>query len=56
MGDFNNRLLFENSRLLFSLFFLDIFVGGQGLDEGGQSRDGGSPVPPLGKILTIQVT
>ena len=27
----------------FPYCFLEIFVGGQGLDEGGQSRDGGSP-------------
>ena len=25
--------------------FLELFVGGQGLDRGGQSRDGGSPSP-----------
>ena len=31
---FNNRLLFENSRLLFSYCFLEIFVGGQGFDGG----------------------
>ena len=46
MGDFSNRLLFKNNRLLFSYCFLKIFVGGQGFDGGGQSRDGGSPSPP----------
>ena len=38
-GIFNNRLLFENNRLLFSLLFSGNFLG-QGLDRGGQSRDG----------------
>ena len=47
-GIFNNRLLFENNMLLFSVNF----CGGQGLDGGGQSRDGGiPPVPSLGKTL-----
>ena len=32
----------------FPYCFLETFVGGQGLDGGGQSRDG---VPPLGKTL-----
>ena len=32
-------------------------MGGEGLDGGGQSRDGGIPrVPPLGKPWTILVT
>ena len=30
----------------FSYCFLEIFVGGQGVDGRGQSRDGGSPSPP----------
>ena len=33
-GIFNNRLLFENSRPLFSLLFLEIFVGEKALMEG----------------------
>ena len=37
-GIFNNRLL-----LLFSLLFSGNFVGEQGLDGGGQSRDPPSP-------------
>ena len=37
-------------RTIFSYCFLEIF-GGQGLDGGGQSRDGDPPVPPLGKTL-----
>ena len=40
-GIFNNSLLFRNNKLLFSLLFLEIFVGkGQGSDGGGQR---GSP-------------
>ena len=31
-GDFNNRLLFMNNRLLFSLLFSENFCGGKGLD------------------------
>ena len=48
MGVFN-RLLFENKRLLCPYCFLEMFVGEgrQGLDGGRQSRDGGSPSPPL---------
>ena len=40
----------------FPYCFLEIFVGGQGLDGGGQSRDGvpQSPPPPLGKTLDMQ--
>ena len=41
-GIFNKRLLFENSRLLFSK---KKFVG-EGLYEGGQSCDGGYPQSP----------
>ena len=48
---FNNRLSFENNRILFFLLFSGNFRGGQGLDGGGQSCDGGSPSPPLGKTL-----
>ena len=33
-GIFNNRLLFENSRPLFSLLFSGNFCGGEGLDGG----------------------
>ena len=33
-GILNNRLLLENNMLLFSLLFLEIFVGEQGLDGG----------------------
>ena len=44
---FNNRLLFENNRLLFLLLFSGNFCGrGQGLDGGGQSHDGGIPQCP----------
>ena len=39
MGIFNNRLLL-------TYCFLEIFVWGQGLDERGQSRDGGIPQSP----------
>ena len=40
----------------FSYCFLEIFVGGEGFDGGGQSRDGGSPSPPpLGKTLIISI-
>ena len=42
-GISNNRLLFENNKLLFSLLFSGNFVGEQGLDGGGHSRDGGDP-------------
>ena len=47
-GGFNNSLLFVNNRLLFSLSFSVNFVGGQGLDGGGQSRDSdrGNPQSP----------
>ena len=45
-GIFNNRLLSKNKRLLCSLLFLEIFVGGQGLGGGGQSHVGGPPLPP----------
>ena len=43
MGDiFNNRLLVENNRLLFSPLFSGNFCGGgQSLDGGGPSRDQG---------------
>ena len=42
---FNNSLLFKNNRLLFSLLFLDIIMGGQGSDAREQSHDRGiSPV------------
>ena len=37
---FNNRILFKNNRLLFSLLFSGNFCGGQGFDGGGQSREG----------------
>ena len=41
-GIFNNRSLFENNTLLFSLLFSGNFCGrGQGFDGGGQSHDGG---------------
>ena len=36
----------ENNRLLFSLLFSKTFCGGQGLDGGRQSCDGGSPSFP----------
>ena len=53
-GDFNNRLLFTNNRLLFSLLFSGNFCEGeQGLDEGRQSRDRGEAA--LGKTLNILV-
>ena len=35
-----------NNRLLLSYCFLEIFVGGQGLDGEGQSHERGSPSPP----------
>ena len=38
--------------LLFSLLILEIFVGGQGLDGGGQSHD---RVPPLGKTPRVKL-
>ena len=48
-GILNNRILFDNSRLLFSGKFCG---GGQGCDGGRQSRDRGIlTVPPLGKNL-----
>ena len=52
-GIFNNRLLFKENKILFPYCFLEIFVGGQGLDGGGQSCDrrGSSPPPLLGKTL-----
>ena len=38
----------------FCYCFLEIFVGGQGLDGERQSHDGGiTPVPPLEKTLTF---
>ena len=38
----------------FSLLFSGNFCeGGKALMEGGQSRDGGSPSPPLGKTLVV---
>ena len=49
-GIFNNRLLFENSRPLFSLLFSGNFCGG-GLDGGDKVVMGDPPVPPLGKTL-----
>ena len=46
-GDFNNTLLFENNRLLFSpIVSGNFYVGGQGLD--GRSP----PVPITREILT----
>ena len=51
-GIFNNRLLFENSRPLFSLLFSGNFCGGEGLDGGDKVVMGDSPVPPLGKPWT----
>ena len=51
-GDFNNSLLFKNNIPLFPYCFLEIFVGGQGLDGGRQSCDRGDAlVPPPGKTL-----
>ena len=37
---------FFNNRLLFSLLFLEFFVGGQGLGGMGKGRDRGDPQPP----------
>ena len=46
-GGFNNRLLFKNKELLFSLLFCENFCGGQGCDGGAQSADRGIlPSPP----------
>ena len=42
MRDFN-----KNNRLSFSLVFSENFYGGQGLDEGEQSRNAGSLVSPI---------
>ena len=40
----------------FPYCFLEIFVGGQGLDGGGQSCDGDPPLgETLGKLLAIQL-
>ena len=51
-GDFNNSPLFKNNIPLFLYCFLEIFVGGQGLDGGRQSCDRGDAlVPPPGKTL-----
>ena len=50
-GIFNNRLLFENSRPLFSLLFSGNFCGGEGLDGGDKVMMGDPPFPPLGKTL-----
>ena len=38
-GIFNNKVLFENNKLLFPYCFLRIFVGDKALME-GRSRDG----------------
>ena len=38
-GIFDDRLLFKNNRVLFSLLF------SEGFDGGGQSRDEGIPAP-----------
>ena len=43
---------FLTIRYCFPYCFLEIVLGGQGLDGGGQSRDGVPPVPPLEKTLT----
>ena len=46
-GIFNNRLSFENNRLLFSLLFSRNFLGErQGLDGGDKVVMGDPPVPP----------
>ena len=45
-GILNNRLLLENNMLLFSLLFLEIFVGEQGLDGGDKVVMGDLPFPP----------
>ena len=46
-GIFNNMLLFENNKLLFSLLFSDNFhKGDKALMEGDKVVMGGSPSPP----------
>ena len=50
-GIFNNRLLFENCRPLFSLLFSGNFCGGEGLDGRDKVVMGDPPVIPLGKTL-----
>ena len=52
-GIFNNRFLFKNNRLLFSLLFSGNFVGGQGFDGGDKVVMGDPPVHPLGKTLIV---
>ena len=50
-GIFNNRLLFKNSRPLFSLLFSGNFCEGRSLDGGDKVVMGDPPVSPLGKTL-----
>ena len=45
-GIFNNRLLFENSRLLLSLFSENFCGGDKALMEGDKVVIGDPPVPP----------
>ena len=46
-GIFNNRLLFKNDRLLFSLLFSENLLEGQGFDgPGTKVVIRGSPSPP----------
>ena len=46
-GIFNNRLLFKNNRLLFSLLFSGNVCGGKALMEGDKVVVGNSPQSPL---------
>ena len=56
MGDFNNRLLFENNRSLFSYCLLNCFMGDKALMEEDKVVMGDPPVPPLGKPWSLANT